>query len=77
MRFATPSSSAARAVHTVCVSDETASASTPPTSDKLGEVRFDSMGGLETFDGTNWVPLQEASDTDLSETFKDDTSGQS
>lgn len=59
------------------MSDETTTGSSPRANDELGGTRFDSTGGLEIFDGTNWVPLKEASDIDLQESFKiDDTSDQ-
>jgi hypothetical protein len=58
------------------MSDETTSASTAGASDELGKVRFTSIGGLETFDGTNWVTLQKASDIHLGEILKKDKSNQ-
>ena len=35
-----------------------------------GEVRFNSAGRLETFDGTEWVPLQRLSDSDVPQIFR-------
>jgi hypothetical protein len=35
-----------------------------------GDVRYDSAGCLETFDGADWVPLQRVSDVDLPPIFR-------
>jgi hypothetical protein len=42
-----------------------------PGGPEPGDVRF-SAGGLETFDGTEWVPLQRVSDDQAPPVFRHD-----
>lgn len=41
-----------------------------PVGPALGDVRFDSVGHLETFDGTDWVPLERMSDVEIPPIFR-------
>jgi hypothetical protein len=44
---------------------------------KSGDTRFDAERGVETFDGTSWVALEEIIETYEKPVFKDGGSGRS
>ena len=49
---------------------DNASAPEQEPGPELGDVRFDSARGVETFDGTAWVPLEQISDIGEEPVFK-------
>jgi hypothetical protein len=57
-------------LHTVRMSNQPAGHGGIQGGAMEGDVRFDSSGRLETFDGTDWVPLQRVSDIDVPPIFR-------